>query len=119
MTIIIYLYLVFAELSKLEVRVVLEYPADGPLARKEEKILASEVCNALGIVRELQGLGIKPLILYPADLLIREVGTTKITAVLTLESMLKNLELKHADNTDDNSLKTGVRLEEYLHIPVQ
>ena len=64
---------------------------------------------------ELQSLRVETLVLYPADLAIAHIGTAQITAVLVLKSVLENLELQHADNADDNALKTRVRLEEYLN----
>ena len=104
--IVYFLNLILAEFGKLELRVVLKNPTYAPLAGEEEKILASEVGNTLSVVRKLQSLGIKSLVLDPADLRLAKVGATKIASILTLESVLKNLELKNADNADDNSFKT-------------
>ena len=70
-------------------------------------------------MRKLKSLGIKSLVLDPTDLGISKIGAAKVTAVLALESMLKNLELKHADNADNNSFKTRIRLEEYLNRTVE
>ena len=47
-------------------------------------------------MRKLKSLGIKPLVLDPTDLGISEIGAAKVTAVLALESMLKNLKLEQA-----------------------
>ena len=46
------LIVVFAELGKAKLGVVLKHPTNRPLACKDKQILASEVLHPLGIVRE-------------------------------------------------------------------
>ena len=106
---------VLTELGKLKLGIILKNPSDSPLTGEDEEVLAPEVLNPFCIVGETKSFRIETLIIDPTDLLIGEICSAKIATVFALKTVLKNLKLKHADNADDNALKTGVRLEEYLY----
>ena len=101
-----FLSFVLAKFGKLKLGVILKNPSDSPLTCEDEKILASEVLNPFRIVGETESFRIKSLVIDPTDLLIGEVSSAKIASIFALETMLKNLKLKHAYNAYDNSFKT-------------
>ena len=108
-------FLVSVKFSKLKAGIFGERPVDAPFGGEQQQVISAEILDPLGIAREVQIVGIYALVIYPAHDLIRHAAAANVNAVLVFQPVFKHLQLKYADDADDDLLNAGVRLVEYLY----
>ena len=108
------LFLCTAEFGKAQIGVFVHRPVHVPHAGEQQQVASTVILNNLAVRGDFQLIRLNFLVFNPAQVLVRQALHDDIYALFVLQTVFEHVQLKGADNADNDLFHAGVRLLENL-----